>query len=146
MPTALFSNDRGTVLGGEGDEQGEHHHEEPGGVLIGYITLHSGSDVDPAVLRDWASARVPQPAAAPKDVHLIPEMPLTAVGKVYAPALRADATRRVVRTELDALGVTGDVRVDDTTLHTTVRAEREARPRVAAVLDRYAIDWSWDTC
>jgi fatty-acyl-CoA synthase len=66
---------------------------------------------------------VPERAAVPIDVVVIGAMPVTAVGKIFKPALRLDAMRRAaVKTVHATLGDGCDVRVD-------VR-ETEARPAV----------------
>jgi len=43
-------------------------------------------------------------AAIPKEVIVIDQMPLTPVGKIFKPALRWDAIRRVYEAELHVLG------------------------------------------
>ena len=66
---------------------------------------------------------MPERAAVPIDVVVIDAMPVTAVGKIFKPALRLDAMRRAaVKTVRAALGDGSAVRVD-------VR-ETEARPAV----------------
>jgi fatty-acyl-CoA synthase len=47
-------------------------------------------------LLDFVRARTPERAAVPVHVYVIETIPLTAVGKVFKPALRWDAARRVV--------------------------------------------------
>ncbi len=117
-----------------------------GEVPVGYVTLHAGSDVDPVTLREWAAARVPEPAAAPQGGPRDPGDAVDRSGQDLRPSLRADATRRVVARELATLGIDGTVRVDDTTLHVTVAVTVSTeRGAVAAALDRFAINWSSDT-
>ena len=71
-----------------------------GEVPVAYVALAAGATVGEDELRSWASARVAEPAAAPKAVTVLDTLPVTAVGKPYKLPLRADATRRAV---LDAL-------------------------------------------
>jgi fatty-acyl-CoA synthase len=76
-----------------------------GEVPVAYVTLRAGADRSTdEELRQWAAQRVPEPAAAPKEVIVIECLPTTEVGKVFKPALRADAARRAVAAELSALG------------------------------------------
>ncbi|MGO4832452.1 AMP-binding protein, partial [Rhizobiaceae sp. 2RAB30] len=74
-----------------------------------YVALHQGSDASPAELAQWVAARVPERPAAPKQVHILPSLPMTAVGKIYKPALRIDAVERVVRRELTELASKGAI-------------------------------------
>ena len=68
-----------------------------GELPVVFATLVPGQTVDAAELLDFASARVDEAPARPKQVHLIDSMPMTNVGKIYKPALRAQAAGHVVR-------------------------------------------------
>ena len=68
-----------------------------GELPVVFATLVPGRTVDAAELLDFASARVDEGPARPKQVHLIETMPMTNVGKIYKPALRAQAAGHVVR-------------------------------------------------
>ena len=80
---------------------------------------------DPEELRDCAADRVAERAAAPKAVTVLDPLPVTAVGKPYKLALRADATRRAVA---DALAG----------FPTSHRHRGAVGP---AVLNQYALRW-----
>ncbi|MFE3260042.1 AMP-binding protein [Nocardia sp. NPDC059091] len=71
-----------------------------GEVPAAYLVLRAGADPDPDELREWAIQHAPEPAAAPKFLHTIPAIPVTAAGKVNKVALRHDSVNRVVRQEL----------------------------------------------
>jgi len=60
-----------------------------GEVPVVYVQLKPGASADPAELAAHAAGRIHERAARPKAVHLIDVMPLTAVGKVHKPTLRA---------------------------------------------------------
>jgi fatty-acyl-CoA synthase len=62
-----------------------------GEVPVAYVTLAPDCAVTGDQLRAWASEHVADKAAAPKAVTIIDTLPVTAVGKPYKPALRADA-------------------------------------------------------
>ncbi|MGW6929390.1 AMP-binding protein [Lentzea sp. NPDC054927] len=98
-----------------------------GEVPIAYVTV--SGEATPEQLRDWAGERVPERAAAPKEVVVLDALPLTAVGKPYKVALRADATRRAFE-NLDV-----EVVIEDGAI--VVLATEEAEP----VLDRYTVAW-----
>jgi fatty-acyl-CoA synthase len=44
----------------------------------------------------WAQAHAPEPAAAPKAVHVVETLPTTSVGKLFKPELVADTVRRII--------------------------------------------------
>jgi fatty-acyl-CoA synthase len=75
-----------------------------GEVPVAFVTIAVGSHLTPNELGAWASAHVPERAAAPKHVEIVHEIPLTPVGKPYKPELRRRAAERAAR---DALGETG---------------------------------------
>jgi fatty-acyl-CoA synthase len=62
-----------------------------GEVPVAYVTLAAGAAATEDELRAWASARVPEPPAAPKRIDVIDAIPLTTVGKVFKPELRRRA-------------------------------------------------------
>lgn len=115
-----------------------------GEVPVAFVTIGAGREVTEDELRTWAAAHVPEAAAAPKAVTVLPTLPVTSVGKPYKPALRAQATQAAVRDALsDMPGVT-DVRSDVergavvTVLTLTAGADRGP---ITDVLDRLPITW-----
>lgn len=59
-----------------------------GEVPVAYVQLKPGAAAEPEALARFAEARIAERAARPKAVRIIDAMPLTAVGKVFKPALR----------------------------------------------------------
>ncbi|MFR0359303.1 acyl-CoA synthetase [Streptomyces sediminimaris] len=121
-----------------------------GEVPVAYVTLAPGARTDPAELLAWATERVPERAAAPREVCVIDAIPLTAVGKPYKLGLRLDATRRAVHAELVAQGADCDpqrilCRPHDGGVRVTVPAlaDEAVRHRVTAALDRYVLHWQY---
>lgn len=53
----------------------------------------------------WAAARVPEPAAIPKNVTQVDELPVTAVGKPTKVPLRQNETCVAVREALSTFGI-----------------------------------------
>ncbi|PZG52018.1 long-chain fatty acid--CoA ligase [Spongiactinospora gelatinilytica] len=80
-----------------------------GEVPVAYVTLTPGAATAVEDLLAWAAGRAPEPAAAPKAVYVVESLPVTAVGKVFKPALREDAVRRVVLALLGRAGIGGTV-------------------------------------
>ena len=72
-----------------------------GEMPVVYVSLKPGSSIDSESLLRFAADRIPERAAVPKQVRIVSELPLTAVGKVFKPALRKQAARDGY---LDALG------------------------------------------
>lgn len=111
-----------------------------GEVPVAYVTLHPGATTGPDELRAWAAERVPEDAAAPKQVRVIERIPVTEVGKVFKPALREDATRRHLAAELAALDGARLDAVDGSGVPHVITSAARA-PQVRALLDRYALDY-----
>ncbi|MGW6731312.1 acyl-CoA synthetase [Streptomyces sp. NPDC055013] len=103
-----------------------------GEVPVAYVTL-----ADPTVteddLRAWAAERVGEAAAAPKAVHVLDALPVTAVGKPFKLPLRADAARRVLTDALtgidDVAGVSAEAGSGSVTVTVTLRASAPAATR-----------------
>ncbi len=60
-----------------------------------FVTLNAGSSVSEDELLDYAREHVSERPAAPAEVTVLEALPLTAIGKVYKPALRALAAEGV---------------------------------------------------
>ena len=56
-------------------------------------------------LLTWASTAIDEPAARPKRIYPMTEIPVTAVGKPFKPALLADAAVRAITEALTAAGL-----------------------------------------
>lgn len=115
-----------------------------GEVPVAYVTLAAGASATPDVLRVWAAEHVGEAAAAPKAVDVVDALPVTAVGKPYKLALRADATRQAVETALHGVeGVTGVAAiVEEGSVMTVVDIDADAdETAVKEVLGGYAVAW-----
>ncbi|HKU97463.1 MAG TPA: AMP-binding protein [Vineibacter sp.] len=66
-----------------------------GEIPVAYVQCHPGAVVDAAELIAFAQARIPERAAVPKEIMVLPALPVTPVGKVHKQALKLDLTRRV---------------------------------------------------
>ena len=69
-----------------------------------YVELVEGASVTPEELMDFAKKHVHERAAHPKHVEILDELPKTAVGKVFKPALRKMAITRVYNAALQKDG------------------------------------------
>ena len=66
-----------------------------GELPLAYVQLKPGATATPVELLEYIRGRTPERAAVPVRVIAIETMPLTAVGKVFKPKLRWDASERV---------------------------------------------------
>jgi fatty-acyl-CoA synthase len=111
--------------------------EHAGEVPVAYVTL--ATDTDPATLIAWAAARVPEKAAAPKDVYVVDALPLTDIGKPNKVALRADATERAATAALADLDA--QVTTEVTNEGLLVRVTSSDPEAVRAALSPYTFPW-----
>ena len=74
-----------------------------------YVELVKGAKTSEKELLEFAAAHIPERAAQPKHVEIIPEMPKTAVGKILKNELRKLAIRRVYNAALKEADVAAEV-------------------------------------
>jgi len=67
-----------------------------GELPVAFVQAKPGMQVDADELLAFVAERTPERAAVPVHLYMIDAVPLTAVGKVFKPALRWDAARRSV--------------------------------------------------
>jgi fatty-acyl-CoA synthase len=96
-----------------------------GEVPILFVVPSPNQTIDVAKLREYLERHVHEPPARPKQVVLLDELPVTAVGKIFKPTLRDLAIREKVRMEIDRIfsaATKADIQVDqDDKLNTIVR-------------------------
>ncbi len=79
--------------------------QSKGELPVAYVQLLPERSATPAELLQWCREHVKERAACPVEVTIMDKMPLTAVGKIFKPDLRLDATRRVAaRIATDIVG------------------------------------------
>jgi fatty-acyl-CoA synthase len=67
-----------------------------GELPVAFVQLKPGVSLGAGELTEFVRERTPERAAVPVQVYFIDAIPLTAVGKVFKPALRWDSMRRAV--------------------------------------------------
>ena len=89
--------------------------EYAGEVAVVYVSVRPGASVTPEELSAFANARIPERPAYPKRVQIVPSVPLTAVGKVFKPRLRAMACETALGERLARAGLADafEIRVAD---------------------------------
>jgi fatty-acyl-CoA synthase len=121
-----------------------------GELPVAFVVLRPGATVTEEALIAFATPRIPERPACPKRVTVLPELPLTAIGKVYKPALRLRAAERAIGEHLAAAGLDRALRVEGhdagsgLTLHFTrvgdaPPADLDARLR--DLMRAFALDW-----
>ncbi|GGN99827.1 acyl-CoA synthetase [Nocardia rhizosphaerihabitans] len=110
-----------------------------GEVPAAYVVLRAGAVAQSTELIAWAATHAPEPAAAPKFLHTIAEIPVTAVGKVHKIPLVLDAVNRVVAQEMLAAQTCGDIDVstENGRIHARVHlADSPSDDRIRALTER----------
>ncbi len=105
-----------------------------GEIPVLFVSLKPGSIADEDALREFVGPLVAEPAARPKRVWILPDLPLTPIGKIYKPALRSLATRHAIIDSLTRAGLPAsafDVEMDQ--LKSVIRVKCGATQEVARV-------------
>ena len=76
-----------------------------GEIPCAYVELVAGAEVSEAELMAFCLENVSERAAYPKHMEILPELPKTAVGKVFKPDLRKSAITRIYNAALADAGV-----------------------------------------
>jgi len=71
-----------------------------GELPVAFVTLKAGATVSDEELRSFLIPIVSEPAALPRHVSILADLPMTPVGKIYKPALRLLATKRAIEAAL----------------------------------------------
>ncbi len=79
-----------------------------GEVPVAYVQLQEGTSLSGTEILEEVEKAIGERAAVPKEIVILDELPLTSVGKIFKPALRWDATRRVYEDALTGLGDLAD--------------------------------------
>ncbi len=96
-----------------------------GEVPILFVVPSPNQTIDAERLREFLDVNVNEPPARPRRIVQLAALPVTAVGKIFKPALRDLAVQEKVRTEIERLfgaGTKAEIEVDkDDKLNTLVR-------------------------
>ncbi len=119
-----------------------------GELPVCYVSLREGAVVTQAELHAYAQEHIAERPAWPKHFYVIPAIPLTGVGKIFKPQLRADATQRLVQQMIEEKWGTGVARVEASEggkrgmrVHVTLPPNLgHLRPQLEAVLADYLFE------
>ncbi|TBN37743.1 acyl-CoA synthetase [Paracoccus subflavus] len=111
-----------------------------------YVELVAGAKTTEADLLDHARDHIHERAAIPKHVEILPELPKTAVGKIFKPDLRRMAIRRVYDAALEGTGAHVAEVVEDKKRGLVARLGRDGKVDEAEVkrrLGEFTRPWEW---
>ena len=94
-----------------------------GEVPVLYVTLKKDTTATEDEIMAYARENIVERAAVPKQVFILPEIPVTPVGKIFKPALRWDAARRTFEealAEIQKEGISFKVEVGPHPIHGTM--------------------------
>jgi len=100
------------------------------------VQLRTGANADSAELLAWATERISERAAVPKEIKVVDALPVTAVGKTFKPTLSMWEIESVIRSEADAAGAElAELTVEQDPKHGIVAHYRPADPYGAAAAE-----------
>ncbi|WP_170368040.1 acyl-CoA synthetase [Ruegeria arenilitoris] len=118
-----------------------------GEVPCAFVELVEGASVTEEELLEYCKVHVHERAAHPKHMTILPELPKTAVGKVFKPELRKQAITRVYNQALETAGVAARVVsvIDDKKrgLVAQLDANGSSEDDVNQVLGNFTRPWEW---
>ena len=140
---ALMGHEAVAMVGAIGQPDA-HSGELP----IAYVELVKGASASVDDLMAYATQHIHERAALPKYIEVLPELPKTAVGKVFKPDLRRMAIIRTYDAALAEAGIPARVTavVEDKKRGLVARLDRSGPVKddaVAAILGQFNNPWEW---
>ncbi len=78
-----------------------------GELPVAYVQLKFGAKATEVELLSFLETQITERAAMPKHIHIIPEIPLTAVGKIFKPALKHLEIKQTLTLALNKANLSG---------------------------------------
>jgi fatty-acyl-CoA synthase len=117
---------------------------QAGELPVAYVQLKPNATATVQELMAFAAGTIPERAAIPKHISILPRLPTTAVGKTFKPTLHKLELEAVVRSEATRVGATiTKVHIDDDTQRGSI-ARVQAIGNTEALseaLGRFAFKW-----
>lgn len=113
-----------------------------GEVPVAYVQIRAGASATEDELLAFSRQEITERAAVPKHIHIVDQIPLTAVGKIFKPDLKRREITDALQTALQESGVdvlsfeVKDVASRGTTISVEVAHEKDV-PRAGQVLGQY---------
>lgn len=117
-----------------------------GEVPVCYVQLRPGQTCNAEDLQAFAHLNISERAAVPKRIEILEALPLTAVGKIFKPALQQREIARVVQQEVDRLGlcdIAVEVVQDSRRGHVACIKAGTRQDVLAPLLGRYSFQVEW---
>ncbi len=119
-----------------------------GEIPCAYVELIDGGSVTGDDLKAFCKENVHERAAWPKHIEVLPELPKTAVGKVFKPDLRKRAITRIYDAALQEAGIAANVAevIDSKKRGLVARLAKSGdvdEARVTEVLGQFTRPWVW---
>ncbi len=119
-----------------------------GEIPCAYVELVAGASATPEELRAFAEKHISERAACPKYVEVLDELPKTAVGKTFKPALRKLAIARVYDAALANSDVAAEVAevIEDKKLGLVAHLRKTGTVTdddIAKALGAFTRPWAW---
>lgn len=121
-----------------------------GELPVVFVSLKPGHKADIPELTAHARERIAERPAWPKSIYVVDSIPVTAVGKIYKPALRAEAARRSLTDQLAQVAPGANFQVEVASagkrgLHVAVElsaTDEALRSAVETFLKAHTFSWS----
>lgn len=113
-----------------------------GEVPVAYVVLRAGQAASADELQHFARSQISERAAVPVRIAILEQLPVTAVGKIFKPALRRLAIAHALAAALLEQGIAATVEVLDDKLQGTlasVAVVQASQQAAREVLDRYTV-------
>ena len=126
--------------------------EYAGELPVAFVVLRPPAHLTPGELLAFVTPHLPERPAWPKRIDILESLPLTAIGKVYKPALRLRAVERAIVERLAQAGLAGQVRVQGhdaakgqslTLAPIDTQQAAALEGPIRAIMARFAINWTW---
>lgn len=117
-----------------------------GEVPVAFVQLRPDHSCDAKTLEAFAQLRISERAAVPKRIEILETMPLTAVGKIFKPALHQREISRVIGREVENAGlrhIAVEVRQDERRGLVAHIQAGEHKETLARLLGRYNFQLEW---
>ncbi len=108
-----------------------------------YLTLKSGNTLSSTEIEQHARLNIHERAAIPVHFEVLDQMPITAVGKIYKPALRALSTERVLHKEMQRLGCEANIKAvqdERVGIRVLISTLSEHEP-IQALMDKFSVSY-----
>ncbi|MDO5603826.1 MAG: acyl-CoA synthetase [Paracoccus sp. (in: a-proteobacteria)] len=112
-----------------------------------YVELVEGGEATDSELMEHARSHIHERAAVPKHLEILPELPKTAVGKIFKPDLRRLAIRRIYDEALAGMGASVTEVYEDKKRGLVARIRRDGTPDEEAIrhrLGEFTRPWEWE--